>query len=160
MSHDGWQRWGSRDQWWGDQWRENQWWSDKWGSGQEWDSRNSWWPEPEGPKGTPRNEGRKSLRRLNTEDGKDYSNRTYLGGEERTSLTREDRLKLVWAVIHTLEPDVEWMWKPEWIQRADLQNATGTQLDAIIYLLCKFNPNTNLRTFKDFHPDTCLLYTS
>ena len=96
----------------------------------------------------------RSLRRMSTDDGKEYCNRTYLGGEERTSLTREDRLKLAWAAIHSLEPDVEQMWKPQWIQRADLQVATGAQLDALIFLISRFQPATNLRTFKDLRPDT------
>jgi hypothetical protein len=91
---------------------------------------------------------------VNTDEGKDYSNRTYLGGEERTSLTRDDRMKLVWAVLHVLEPEVDRMWRPQWIQRADLQVATGIQLDALIFLISKFQPSTNLRGFKDVLPDT------
>jgi len=143
--------WSSQDWHGGSPWRDNtnqdqQWWGQRW-SGQEWGSRKQqWWDDPWADK--------KKLRRMNTDEGKDYSNRTYLGGEERTSLTREDRLKLVWAAMHTLEPEVENMWKPGWIQRADLQLATGTQLDALIYLLSKFQPSTNLRSFNDLQPET------
>ena len=147
-----WESWGRKGPW-DDQ---SQWWS-----ATDWQAdSNSWsatattsW-ETSGSTGTTKNTTSRTLRRMSTDDGKEYTNRTYLGGEERTSLTREDRLKLLWAAIYTLEPDVEYMWKPQWIQRADLQLATGTQLDALIYLISKMQPVTNLRTFKDLRPDT------
>ena len=139
-----WGSWGHNGQW------ENQWWQAK-----DWQADSDGWQatnwETAGSSGNGRTS--RALRRMSTDDGKEYCNRTYLGGEERTSLTREDRLKLVWSAIYTLEPQVEWMWKPQWIQRADLQLATGTQLDALIYLISRFQPGTNLRTFKDLRPD-------
>ena len=145
------QDWHTGSQWRGDEWREAQWWGNQW-SGKEWGARSEqWWDQSRTPD---KKSGSGKLRRMNTDDGKDYSSRTYLGGEERTSLTRDDRLKLAWAVMHTMEPEVDDMWRPEWIQRADLQAATGTQLDALIFLMSKFQPSTNLRTFKDFLPDT------
>jgi len=145
--------WGYHDWDRGSHWRghETEWWGHQW-SGKEQGARSDQWWDPSGP--ADRKTGSGKLRRLNTDEGKDYSNRIYLGGEERASLTREDRLKLAWAVIYSLEPEVEKMWKPGWIQRADLQVATGTQLDALIFLTSKFQPSTNLRSFKDLLPVT------
>jgi len=40
---------------------------------------------------------------------------------------------------------VDRTWKPDWIQQADLQVATWTQLDALIFLTSKVQPFTNLR---------------
>ena len=114
-----WESWGRGGRW------ENQWWSasdwqpdsDSWqaNSDQSSDSKpaaqqaSSWEPA-----GSPCNaKSSRTLRRVSTDEGKEYCNRTYLGGEERTSVTREDRLKLAWAAIRTLEPDVEQMWKPQ-----------------------------------------------
>jgi hypothetical protein len=140
--------WGHGGQW-GTHWwsanDSNDWQAASWSTSQE---------TPSSQTAATKNAAARALRRMTTDDGKEYVNRTYLGGEERTSLTREDRLKLAWAVIYSLEPEVEYMWQPQWIQRADLQLATGAQLDALIYLTSRFQPATNLRTFKDLRPQT------
>ena len=146
----GYHDWDSGSQWRQDECRLAKWRGHQW-SGEEWGGQTEqWrWDQSRTPPGK-----KNKLRRVNTEEGKDYSNRTYLGGEERTSLTRDDRMKLVWAVLYVLEPEVDTMWRPQWIQRADLQVATGIQLDALIFLTSKFQPSTNLHGFKDLFPDT------
>lgn len=155
--------WGGRGQWDYDGWASRNWQEDGWGStgdhsgGSQDSGKGSSQDNGKGSKDSSKDSKQaqsRALRRTTTEEGKEHSNRTYLGGDERTSLTREDRLKLAWSVIHCQEPPTEISWKPEWIQRADLQLASGVQLDALIYLTAKFQPATNLRTFSDLRPDT------